>query len=130
MSGWYCKPCDEDHEDRETYEAHKVKEPWQGYQGRRWDAPMTDDMPVLDLTGQECCCGELIAEGDDAVRLGSTFHIECLIRSTLGSVDHLQGKCTCFGGHERLDDEGTYREQARQTLEWMLQHGRGRWASE
>lgn len=97
------------------------------YQGRRWDAPMADDAVLADLTGQTCgMCQEPVVEGDDAMALGSTFHTECLIRSTLGDVAHLEGRCLCFGGRDH-DEEGTYREQSRRAMAWIIEHRRGRW---
>ena len=89
---------------------------------------MTDDMPVIDLTGEICICGEEIAAGDNAIRLGSVFHVECIIRSTMGDVAHLEGRCLCFGGGDH-DEEGTYRQQAQRALDWMVANGRGRWAA-
>lgn len=99
-----------------------------GYQGRLWDAPMTDDLPkLLGLAGAECICGETIHADDDAVALGSVFHLECLMRSTMGDIAHLEQRCSCFGG-DGAHDTGTYREQAKRSLQWMIDHGIGRWA--
>jgi hypothetical protein len=102
-----------------------------GYQGRRWDAPMTDDMRVIDLTGNDCAmCQEPIVAEDNAIRLGSIFHLECIIRSTFGDVCHLEGRCSCFDAEGEQDNEGTYRDTARRALDWLVANGRGRWADD
>lgn len=102
--------------------------PPMGYHGRLWDSPMTDGMPKVDLTGEECFyCGEPIAADDDALRLATTSHTECVLRSVLGDVAHLEGRCLCAGGRDH-DEEGTFREQAQRALQWMVDNGRGRWA--
>lgn len=98
-----------------------------GYQGRRWDAPMADDAVPADLSGRTCAwCDEPITPGDDAMRLGSTGHTECILRSTLGDVAHLERRCLCFGGTNH-DEDGTYREQSRRVVEWLVAHRHGRW---
>lgn len=99
-----------------------------GYQGRLWDAPMTDDLPVIDLAGWECgLCQEAITAQDNAVALGGVFHLECLLRSTMGDVAHLEGRCSCFGGGDH-DTEGSYREQSQRVVDWLVANHRGRWA--
>jgi hypothetical protein len=105
--------------------------PGQGYHGRRWDAPMTDGMPAIDMTGEECSlCQEEIASDDDAIRLMSDFHVECLLRSTLGDRRHLQQRCECFGWSPRREDGGTYREQSQRALDYLVKNGQGRWADD
>jgi len=50
-------------------------------------------------------------------------HRECLVRSVLGSVTHLRGRCTEQGGPEdchACENGLTRREAARQTYEFML----------
>jgi hypothetical protein len=99
------------------------------YQGRLWDAPATDGAQLMNLVGSQCgACRELIDEDDDAVLMGSVFHTECWLRSGLGDVAHLEERCLCFGGGDH-DDEGTYREQSKRALDWVVAHGRGRWAA-
>lgn len=106
--------------------------PGSGYHGRLWDAPMTDGMPQIDMLGATCSlCQEMIDEHDDAIRLMSDFHLACLLRSTMGDVNHLEGQCRCYGFRTPPDNrvEGTYREEAQRTLDWLIDHGKGRWAS-
>lgn len=49
-------------------------------------------------------------------------HIECFLRSILGSVAHLRGTCSCFGGTD-VETRENYRQQARETMAWLTQHG-------
>lgn len=98
------------------------------YQGRRWDAPATDFAIEAALAGKHCSmCDELISGEDDAVRMGSYFHTECWLRSGLGDVAHLEHRCLCYGGGDH-DEDGTYREQSKRALEWLLAHRQGRWS--
>jgi len=97
------------------------------YQGRRWDAPMADDAVLADLTGLTCgMCQEKIEYDEDAMRMGGVFHTECLLRSTLGDVPHLERRCLCFGGSDH-DEKGSYREGAKRAVAWLIEHHRGRW---
>ena len=54
---------------------------------------MTDD-PICPH------CGELVLPGEADRRLKSmqNFHRECAARGVLGSVGHLLGQCSCYGG--------------------------------
>src|SRR4051812_18805543 len=100
------------------------------YQGRRWDAPMTDDAIRADLSRWDCAmCQETITLEDDAIAAGAVFHTECLLRSSLGDVPHLERRCMCFGGGDH-DEEGTYRDGARRAVAWLIEHRRGRWVEE
>ena len=40
------------------------------------------------------------------------WHRECRVRSVLGGVNHLQGRCTCCGGTEPPDPPELTRRQA------------------
>ena len=100
------------------------------YQGRRWDAPATDDAIEADLAGKHCAmCEELITGEDDAVRMGSYFHTECWLRAGLGDVAHLEHQCLCYGG-SACDEQGTYREQSKRALAWVVRHGQGSWRAD
>lgn len=102
--------------------------PQRGFQGRIWDSPMFDDLPKIDLANETCgMCQEGIVGSDDAIRTPSVFHTECLLRSIVGDVPHLEGRCSCYGGGAH-DDEGTYRETAQRAIAWLVENGRGRWA--
>lgn len=100
--------------------------------GAPYDAPAWDDMSEVETpVGKPCMhCTELIEEGDPGVVMpyvgmnedGSTFsdirpvHLECHLRSFLGSVEHLDGKCFCETG-KHAESGLTYREEARLVME-------------
>lgn len=48
---------------------------------------------------------------------GPWAHWDCHIRSIMGSVGHLQGKCSCYGGAEGDPPGMTRREAARAARE-------------
>lgn len=103
----------------------------QVYFGRRWDAPAFDDaIEIPTPVGQLCLwCGEPIEAGDNGSTMGSPtgvqpVHLECFLRSLLGDVPHLEGRCLCSGGGDH--DERPYHEGSRAALEWLLSHRRGR----
>jgi hypothetical protein len=116
------------------------------YHGKKWDAPFMDDaflMPdqmwrflLSDDTGfvvnKTCAfCGEELVFEDNAFMAPSfrQSHTECYIRSGMGDVAHLEGRCICSGEDRRTTEETnqTFREEALATVQWMLDHGRGRW---
>lgn len=82
--------------------------------GPIWDVPATAGQPHVPTPVGVACgfCRIEIAEGDrgfilDHVSIGPAgepvaiefpWHRECLMRSTIGSPAHLEGRCTCHGG--------------------------------
>lgn len=75
-------------------------------------------------------CNEPIAPGDTSgpiiTRIGADgrvdcprLHLECSMRSVIGSVGHLLGKCSCPGGTGEMDDPPgmTKREAAKAAYE-------------
>lgn len=110
------------------------------YQGRKWDAPFTDDAIEAVITGTCGWCYEEVTVEDNAVETAALLesgpgmlpmHLECHIRMMLGSVAHLEGRCTCRSGSEREDDAyGSVRQEAQATLEWLISHSRGRFHEE
>lgn len=106
------------------------------YQGRHWDAPAFDDAVEQTLVGNPCTmCDEPIVEGEDAclTPVGQFFHLECWLRPVLGSVNHLEGRCICNGGatvEEEYPDDESYRDSARRTLQWLIDHNRGRFVDD
>jgi hypothetical protein len=99
----------------------------------RWN----DRVPVP--VGEVCLwCAEQFWEEDSGVSMGIVAtdedgkptpkhgytHKECLIRSTVGSVDHLEGRCTCHGGGGVvLHPARTLRQEALATWHWLQEHG-------
>lgn len=109
------------------------------YRGRLWDAPFTDGaLPMPDelaesLLPAPCIwCDEPMAADDDILLLPAiTAHLECHIRSFLGDIQHLEERCLCFrgAGNEEVretDHYDTYRESAKASVQWLLDHNQGR----
>lgn len=111
--------------------------------GVKWDSPMTDEAPEVPAPiGEECMyCTEAILPGESGVTMpyvGSLdeplqrlpAHIECFVRSMIGSVAHQQGRCSCFrpiritfaGCTEDDSDDRSYRAQAREAMSWLMEH--------
>ena len=99
--------------------------------GQRWDAPAFEDAPEVPVPlGAECPgCGELVDEDDTGITMPyvtedfgvrrCAYHIECHLRSILGSVAHQERRCSCYGG---TDHDGSSRDDARALLEWLTRH--------
>lgn len=79
--------------------------------GEPWDAPICEDAPRAETpVGVKCLwCQVPIEDGDRGILMAymgapdkeptrAPYHRECLMHSTVGSPDHLDGKCTCRGG--------------------------------
>lgn len=106
------------------------------YQGRLWDAPLTDGAIKVDyLTGLSCIlCREEITAKDDAILntwANQPYHLECYIRGPMGDVAHLEKRCMCFRGKGNeiitpADMHATYREGAKAALQWLLDNHQGR----
>ncbi len=76
---------------------------------KEWETQV--DTPI----GSACLhCKETIVEGDiGTVNYGGQImHYECGMRGVIGSVGHLMGKCSCFGGDEEDPPGMTVREAA------------------
>lgn len=101
------------------------------YQGRKWDAPFTDDAVEGEISGPCDWCREEILPDDNAVKLPyMTMHLECHLRMALGNVKHLRGDCICHGGSGGTEPISgkpmTLREEAREALQWLVKNYRGR----
>lgn len=61
-------------------------------------------------------CAEMVVPGDLMHSLLPGYHYACAMRVSLGSITHVQERCSCFvkdGTHERdLDPPGLTRRQA------------------
>lgn len=102
--------------------------------GERWDAPAFEDAPEIPVPAGEPClgCEEEIALDDSGITMpyvSSTeeasrgaYHIECYLRSILGSVAHLEKRCSCYGG---TDSEGYSREESRAVMDWLRKERTG-----
>lgn len=81
--------------------------------GESWGAPCCDPADHARTPVGEACafCEEPIADGDRGFATGLPTHLECTLRSVLGSVAHIEGRCSCFGGDDD-DEELSARESA------------------
>ena len=105
--------------------------------GTRWDAPVVDNAVEAPIPVGELClyCDEPIETGDRGlfttyVDLGAdgkpesharAVHMECNLRASVGSLAHLEGRCSCHGG---TDYEGYSRANARAVLTWVNENWR------
>lgn len=92
--------------------------------GPTWDAPVNEGPHVPTPVGQLCLwCTEAIEDGDAGVvmpcvrEMGAAAtlepeHRDCFIRSTIGSLGHLRGQCSCYGGDQEDPPGMTMREAA------------------
>lgn len=108
------------------------------YLGKNWDAPITDGAIEVDerlassfLQGTIPCdlCQEVLVEGENILIMPNIGgHTECIIRSIMGDVAHLEGRCTCNGpgSPEPGEDAQTYRESSLAAVQWLVDHGQGR----
>lgn len=91
--------------------------------GPSWDAPVNEGPHVATPVGQLCLwCVEAIEEGDAGVLMPAlgdngevtleAEHRDCFLRSVLGSVGHLSGRCSCHGGDQEDPPGMTIREAA------------------
>ena len=97
------------------------------YFGKNWGAPVCEDCEHVNTPVGKIClyCGEPIVESDrglllpqgcisDEVRdpVNCPIHLECMIRSAVGSLGHLRRTCSCFGGEEEDPPNMTKRQAA------------------
>jgi len=109
--------------------------------GRHWGAPFCDSTPQIPVPVGETClwCEEPIAADDSGVRMphislqGTRYayqHVECFLRSILGSVGHQLELCRCFGGNDDCEPpEMSRREAARAACDLAQSRWRQRYGS-
>jgi len=95
--------------------------------GKRYPAPAYADSPQAETpVGAKCTyCDEVVRIGDDGWILGdgSVLHRECNLRAVIGSVAHLQKRCSCYGGTGNHEDGMTRRQGALAAMEYWETHG-------
>lgn len=79
--------------------------------------------------GEPCLyCEEPIAEGDKGVVMPFTDesgtrevpeHRECFMRSIFGSLGHLTGTCSCYGGKNEDPPDMTVRQAAKAAADFI-----------
>jgi len=80
----------------------------------------------LVVSGAHCdiCDEPMLDQVDDVVLFPRlTCHLECFLRSVVGSVSHLKKECWCFGVETEFDPTETYREGAKKVLAYLLETG-------
>lgn len=114
-------------------------DPWPSYICYDEQDNLATEKRIPTPVGEPCLwCTEPIEDGQSGVGMGVVgmgpqgrpephmgyTHKECLLRSTLGSVEHLEGKCGCLDGVmvEPADSARTAREDALLTWRWIEQH--------
>ncbi len=111
------------------------------YFGEWWDVPAMESARLADTPVGALCrfCDVKIVEGDQGVFMvhvdldaegnpsasAGPWHRECQLRSVLGSVDHLEGRCICRDGDGGQHEAATPREEALRLRAWLVE--RGRW---
>lgn len=100
--------------------------------GQSWGAPACEPGDRVETPVGRLClwCQEPIAAGDqgfliphvDTTITLKPHHLECQIRSIVGGVNHIEGRCLCCGGTEDPDPPGLTRRQAAVMAEraWRL----------
>lgn len=98
------------------------------YFGDPWPSDLCDSSEQIPVpVGAPCQrCGEVIEQGDQGVMYsnGPVAHRNCFLRSILGSVAHIEKRCSCYvEGAEEGDPPGlTKREGANAAVAvWALQ---------
>jgi hypothetical protein len=91
--------------------------------GNSWGAPICESPHVETPVGVPCVyCEEPIQLGDRGVIIphvgqkgcdaSHPWHMDCFLRTVVGSVGHQKQKCSCFGGNEDDPPGMTKREAA------------------
>jgi hypothetical protein len=98
--------------------------PWPSYICYDEDDRLIEAMHKPFPTGEHCMwCDELFDElagdsgtatqalGFDGPPIIRHVHKECSLRQVIGSLAHIEGRCTCYGGNNKTPDM-TLREEA------------------
>lgn len=112
-------------------------DPWPSAESRA-EICKNEDTRVLTPQGRNCLyCSEAVLDGERGVVLPAVVqinpqvyeaamevaHIECFVRMALGSLRHLQGRCSCFGGPDTRPVEMSARDEAREVFDYTLRGG-------
>ena len=69
-------------------------------------------------------CDELVAPGDLTHALLPSFHFACALRASIGSIGHIQKKCSCYVKEGPTEDDPpglTKRQAARLVANYISQ---------
>jgi hypothetical protein len=107
--------------------------PWWSYICYSDDGRLLTELQVPFPCGETCLwCGEEFGPGDSGTRkpfyraTGPTAaytHKECGMRSVLGPVAHLEGRCYCHGGLDYETPGNTKRQESLAVWAWVERHG-------
>lgn len=101
-----------------------------------WSGPYCEpEAKVATPVGALCgWCSERIAEGDNGVLmlpaipgtgLPQAYHRECFRRAMLGSIAHLERRCSCsVPGATETDPPGISKREAARLVERWVEHNR------
>lgn len=104
------------------------------YFGEPWPSTLCDESAQSRTPVGTACihCGESIVDGDSGVfysnETPTPAHRNCFLRAVIGSVAHIQKRCSCFvpGSHEDDPPGLTKRQAADAAVEaWRLAGGSG-----
>lgn len=84
--------------------------------GKRWGFLCDDCEKIPVPVGESCSwCNEIFLPDDNGVQYsnGPLAHKNCFLRASIGSVAHLEGRCSCYvPGASETDDPGVSRRAA------------------
>jgi hypothetical protein len=100
------------------------------YFGERWDAPAFDGGQQVPTPAGEAClfCQRVLEDTDSGTFINAPLnltpvHIQCWLRSGLGSIAHLKHECSCYGkpcyGKEEPGDDRDYYDQGQEVMEFV-----------
>jgi hypothetical protein len=84
--------------------------------GTDWGAPVCQDTPHAETPiGETCvhCVDGFVADDRGVIITNAPLHLECFLRTVLGSAAHQEGRCSCFGGTGEDPPGMSKRESAR-----------------
>jgi hypothetical protein len=109
-------------------------EPWPSYICYGEDGRLREEAHAAFPTPDRTClfCGEGFKPDDSGEIMPCLLparqpmeyvHKECVLRRVVGCLAHLEGRCSCAGGHDHDDPAMTARQEAVAVWEWARAHG-------
>lgn len=85
--------------------------------GKNWGAPVCRELPNVPVPVGSLCfyCDEPLVAEDAGMQdgQGKPMHFNCFLRSVIGSVAHLEKRCSCYiDGASEADPPNLTRRQA------------------
>jgi hypothetical protein len=94
--------------------------------GPDWHAPVCKSAEHVATPEDAVCywCEEPIRLGDNGVLIRRiALHMECHVRSVVGSVNHQEGNCACHGKSEPEDPPGMSTREAAKAAMALWERG-------